>query len=392
VEVIVGTGAELVAALKVAAAGDTMLLRGGDYSNLSLKSFNFSTPVTITSADPNDPAVFSNLTLRSVTGLTIRDVDFRADPASTTLSIGDSHGLVFDHLSVYGSSLTDLKGTGILVRNSTDVVISNSEFSRLGAGVAHLDSDGLTITGNTFHDIRTDGIHGGGTSNVLIANNQFSDFYRNPGEHPDAIQFWTANTDASAHDIVIRDNLIMRGAGNSMQGIFVGDESKGRLPFINLTITGNTVVGSMYNGIAVGQAQHVLISDNTVVGFADMKAWITVNGVVDGTISNNVTSKLSFGDGNVGLVNVANQIVDVTSREVETYSLAWHMKWDFGGGGFLPGQGGDPTYGFDPFGDMGGFYAMAPAEPIDGASMAADAALHAPDAAMPGFSIPGWFA
>jgi len=269
----------------------------------------------------------------------------------------------------------------VQVRDSTDVSVSNSHFTNLGNGLSHLDSDRLTITNNTFNTIRVDGIHGGGTSDVLIANNIFSSFYRNPGEHPDAIQFWTTNTDSSAHDIVIRDNLIIRGDGNPMQGIFVGDESKGKHPFINLTITGNTVVGSMYNGIAVSQASHALISDNTVVGYMDMKAWIIVSGAADVTIANNVTSQLSLGAGNVNLTKLDNQIVPLTSAELETYSLAWHIRWE----PWMYGGNTDPFSGYGGYGDGGGFYAMAPSDPGD-ASTTNDVAATSFDADVAFFS------
>jgi Ca2+-binding RTX toxin-like protein len=202
-----------------------------------------------------------------------------------------------------------------MVRNSSNVVVSNSQFQNLGNGLSHLDSDHITFSGNTFRNIRIDGIHGGGSSNVTIANNFFTDFHRHSGDHPDAIQFWTTNTTTSAHDIVVADNLIVRGDGTSMQGIFIGDESRGKLPYVNLTVTGNTVIGSMYHGISISDVRNADVSHNTVVGYEDMRAWIRVDGADGLTLADNVTSHISLTKENVNVTNVGNTIVPLTSAE-----------------------------------------------------------------------------
>ena len=339
----VSTKADMASALAVATGGDVISLKGGDYTDVKLSGLKFDTPVTITSADPNDPAVFSNVTLNQVDGLTFKDVEVEV-VSGTGLIIANSKNVVVDDVEFHGASEEKLGGVGVLVRNSSDVTVTKSEFHHLGNGMSHLDSNKLTITDSSFHDIRIDGIHGGGTSNVLIARNTFTDFYRQPGEHTDAIQFWTANTKASAENITITGNLISRGDGNGMQGIFVGDESKGRLPFINLTITDNTVIGSMYHGISVGHAKNLLVDGNTVVGYQDMKAWIMVKGANGATISDNITSQLSLDASNLNLTKLANQIVPV----IDPTDAAALSKWLVST--VIPDQtpAPDPSYGFDP--------------------------------------------
>jgi polygalacturonase len=339
----VSTKADMASALAVATGGDVISLKGGDYTDVKLSGFKFDTPVIITSADPNDPAVFTNVTLNQVDGLTFKDVEVEV-VSGTGLIIANSKNVVVDDVEFYGASQDKLGGTGILVRNSSDVTISKSEFHHLGNGMSHLDSNKLNVTDSSFHDIRIDGIHGGGTSNVLIARNTFTDFYRQPGEHTDAIQFWTANTKASAENITITGNLISRGDGNGMQGIFVGDESRGKLPFINLTITDNTVIGSMYNGIAVSQAKNLLIDGNTVVGYQDMKAWILVKGANGATISDNTTSQLSLDSSNLNLTKLANQIVPLIDPTDAVALSKWLVST------VVPDQtpAPEPGYGFDP--------------------------------------------
>jgi parallel beta-helix repeat protein len=348
--VTVSTAKELSAALKIATGGDTIVLQAGDYTGLTLTGFHFDTPVTITSADASHPAVFSTLTLRDIQGLSFKDLEVKVD-SGTGVAMSGSRNLVFDHIDVHGTAVSP-SGAGLLVRSSDGVSVVNSQFHNLAVGLSHLDSSHLDFSSNSFKTIRTDGIHGGGSSNVVIAGNSFTDFYRQAGDHPDAIQFWTTNTKASAHDIVITDNLIFRGDGTQAQGIFVSDQSNGKLPYVNLTITGNTVIGSMYHGIAVSYANGANISDNTVVGYQDMKAWILLKHTTDTTVSGNVTSQLSL-DSNTNLTNFDNQIVALTNAEDEPYLAQWqtaHLGSDaavsFGWPPAFTGFGSDFSVGY----------------------------------------------
>jgi Ca2+-binding RTX toxin-like protein len=313
-QISVSSASTLTTALTFAMGGDTIALQAGDYTGLTLTGFHFDTPVTITSADASHPAVFSTLTLRDVQGLTFRDLEVKVD-SGTGVAMSGGRNLVFDHIDVYGTAASP-SGAGLLVRSSDGVSVVNSQFHNLAVGLSHLDSSHLDFSSNSFKTIRTDGIHGGGSSNVVIAGNSFTDFYRQTGDHPDAIQFWTTYATASAHDIVIKDNLIVRGDGTQAQGIFVSDQSNGKLPYVNLTITGNTVIGSMYHGIAVSYANGANISDNTVVGYQDMKAWILVKGTTDATVSGNVTSQLSL-DTNTNLIKAGNTIVPLTTAATD---------------------------------------------------------------------------
>ncbi|WP_309604471.1 M10 family metallopeptidase C-terminal domain-containing protein, partial [Phenylobacterium sp.] len=125
------------------------------------------------------------------------------------------------------------------------------------------------------------------------------DFAPKPGDHPDAIQFWTTGTTASAHDIVVTDNIITRGAGSIMQGIFMGNEKM--LEYKNVTITGNAVVGGMYNGIYVADASNAKIEGNLVQGYKDMTSWIYMSKITNGALDNNQASAYALSKDNVGV-------------------------------------------------------------------------------------------
>jgi Ca2+-binding RTX toxin-like protein len=212
------------------------------------------------------------------------------NPFQVKSSSSDVH---FDHLNVHGSldgnPQNDVQG--MLVRDSSNISVTNSEFQQLWNALDHLNIDHLTVSGNTFHDLRTDGIRGGGSSDVTVSGNTFHDFHPIVGDHADAIQFWTTNTTASAHDIIVTGNLSYRGSGEVAQGVFLRDEV-GNLPFGNVTIAGNAIIGGMYNGIAVIGGQNIAIHDNQVTGFTDMNSWIRLDNVSNATLANNAAHTL----------------------------------------------------------------------------------------------------
>ena len=90
---------------------------------------------------------------------------------------------------------------------------------------------------------------------MTIDGNSFTSFHPHGNDHPDAIQFWTSNITGVTHDVSITNNTFTRGDGAPVQGIFVKDEDfQG---YRNVTITGNAVVGELYNGIYVGAGDHM---------------------------------------------------------------------------------------------------------------------------------------
>jgi putative cofactor-binding repeat protein len=284
---------ELIDALRRAKPGETIALAPGEYD---LKLNDFHGEVTITSADPSHRAILTGLAIKGSSGLTLSDLELVA-PLGTgapgwpnTFNIVASSHMTLDHLDVHsapGGSLATQNG-GLLVRDSDHVDVSNSDFHDLHHGIAHYQDDFLVIRGNHLHHLRDDGIHGGGSSNVLIEKNH-CDSNRpdtDDPDHPDCIQFWTANTSAAAHDITIRNNTYDRGEGHPEQGIFLRDEG-GKLPYDRVTITGNTIRGALGNGIYVNGANHLVVQDNMVCGYPDQMSWIIALGVQDVTVERN---------------------------------------------------------------------------------------------------------
>jgi Ca2+-binding RTX toxin-like protein len=211
--------------------------------------------------------------------------------------------------------------SALLIRDSSGVSVTNSEFQQLKNGVSHIDSDHIVISNNSFHDLRVDGIHGGGSSYVTIADNTFRDFHSVTGDHSDAIQFWTTGTTASVHDIAITGNLVFRGNGSASQGVFMNDEV-GTLRYQHVLIADNTLIGTMYNGIAVAHGDDLTISGNTVVGFTTMKSWISDYQGDGATITGNTTNYVKA----IGSTNVTETGTQLVSTATDN-GAALYQQW-----------------------------------------------------------------
>jgi hypothetical protein len=182
---------------------------------------------------------------------------------------------------------------GMMLRDSSDLTVADSNFSHLEHGINLWDSDRLKILRNTFHDIECDGIRGR-SSHVEVIGNHGSDFYPLPGDHPDFIQFWS-NTDAGGALSTgnrIKDNVFQRGKGGPVQGVFIEDNK-------DIVISGNALLGTMYNAISLARTQGALVEENFIQSYPDMDAKIIARGGSSGvTVRNNVTPHVENYAGN----------------------------------------------------------------------------------------------
>lgn len=279
----IGSVAELTAALTRAKGGEVLLLAAGAYPSIGVRDLHFATPVVIASADPSRPATANVFWTRDVSNLVVSGLEFRiGDPAlATPFSVIQSKGVHFEHLTVRGPGHAAITATNdiFLIRSSSGVSLTGSDFQGLRYGVSHLQDDGLLIASNRFADLRIDAVRGGGSSNVRLYGNFVTDLFAQgvpPNhDHGDAIQFWTTNTTAAATNIRIENNVYLRGAGSPAQGVFVNDEAG--VGYRNVLIAGNVVVGSLFHGIALTGAVDAVVRDNVVLGAPDQYTWIRYN-------------------------------------------------------------------------------------------------------------------
>ncbi|MDB5427821.1 MAG: hypothetical protein JWR43_1796 [Phenylobacterium sp.] len=273
----------LLAALQNAHAGDTIQLAAGNYGSISLAGLHFDGTVTIQSADSANQAVLSGLTVDSSSGLAFNHLDVAMNGPVYGVTVTNSSNIAFSADKVHNTDGLD-EGVGFFIRDSSGVSVTGSEITKVGSGIGQLDNTNLNFSNNNIHDLETDGIFGGGSSNVTVAGNHFTDFHPAVGDHPDAIQFWGSATGAAPSDIVIADNVITRGSGDPIQGIFIENTQ-------NLTITGNAMTGTMFNGISLSGSTNALVQDNVVQGDTDMPSRIIArDGSVNVTVTGNSVS------------------------------------------------------------------------------------------------------
>ena len=267
-------------ALAAAGPGDTVEVPAGTYSRLRLAGMAFpsSAPLVIRPADPLDPPRFSSLDLQGVSnvildGVIFDDIDDQADARFFVVS--GSQGVIVRNCLFDGRPDRDGYGTGVGFYSigNTRIRFEDNEVRGFLRGAMFVQTDGVTVRGNDLHGLRSDGLNFVQVTDVLVEGNRVRDFHKRPesGDHPDMIQFWTAGTDAPSSDIVIRNNLLLAGAGGWTQTIFIGNElvaqgvAGAEMFYRNVTIEGNLIVNAHLHGITVGGADGLVIRNNTVV-------------------------------------------------------------------------------------------------------------------------------
>lgn len=291
----VSTTAALVAALKVAQGGDTILLNPGSYAGMSLSSINPTGPVQIMSADLANKAVVNNFKTNLCSNLTFSGLEFATtttDAAYYAYKVTNSHDIHFDSLNVHGS--LDNNATNdteaFYFTGCQNVSVTNCEMQQLRRGVVVGACSGMTISDNYLHDIRADGLSLSSSSGVTIQRNYFTNFRHLSGDHSDAIQFLTANQTVPSTDILIQYNVMQQGDGAVMQGVFMTDQV-GTLPYANLSILDNLIIGGNWNGISCGHGSNVAVARNELLSLTGVAqtVWISLSNIAGGYATDNQT-------------------------------------------------------------------------------------------------------
>jgi parallel beta-helix repeat protein len=145
-------------------------------------------------------------------------------------------------------------GVGIAVQNSSGVVISGADISRVRRGITLNGGSDLTLTNNEIHDLRGSPIDGSVAGRITIANNKLHDVYPwnwGAGDHADFIHLWPDAKAAAPIDMVtITGNRLDQGAGEAILGILLGG---GPVGYTNLKIDDNLIL--------LGNAQAINVSN-----------------------------------------------------------------------------------------------------------------------------------
>jgi hypothetical protein len=301
----VATQSQLDTAVKNVKSGDTILLAAGaKFTQLLFDNKAMASTVTIKSASTTNPATIGYVTAKNSSNVVFQNLNIgRAmtpgvDQDWTNMAlVQNSKNVTFDSIKFFSTGSNDnYLGRGIFNRDSSNIVVKNSDFSHLSVGMQSMSVSNITVQGNKFHDLRIDGAEFTAIKGALVDSNYFTDFTSKTDFHPDAIQFWTAGTKQASTDVVISNNVILPGTGNGSQGIFVQDEVGG-IPYERITIKNNLLLdaGNLYNGITVRGGKDITIEGNTVLSpTTDSKYfYIRVENVTGGVVKNNLSDQLT---------------------------------------------------------------------------------------------------
>jgi pectate lyase len=201
-------------AIAHAKGGDVIQLAGTSFPQLLIRRHQYSAPVTIqgTTGTKLDGLVIKdskNIVLR---GLSMTPVT----RGRATLGLVSSSFITVDHV-VFNGQIEALGAGMNMNAASSNVTVSNSEFTECGFGTRCFSPAGqnVTLTNTNFHDCHDcDFVRGGGI-NVVITNNTFDRAM--PGT-------CTGGTSACPHDDLVQ---IMGGAHYQIVGNHFGDRSAG---------------------------------------------------------------------------------------------------------------------------------------------------------------------
>lgn len=308
--------ATLNAALDRAKGDEEIRLAAGNYGDLNLRARAFPEGLKIV-GEEDGKAVFNTIALTDVANLTFRNIVIgRALAAGEPnwvkfANVIRATNITFDKVAFRGSMdanpLND--GGGLGVRASDKITVVASTFEQLYMGLAMDASRDIVVEGNRFHDLRNDGMNFAGVTNVALRSNFFTDFYPlikadGSGDHPDAIQFFTAGAKKASQDIVITSNVILQGNGSGSQGIFLTDQVGG-LPFRNVRIENNLIYVRSWNGIMVGGGVNISINNNTTISPTDDAVFLRIRlqNIEGISLANNVVDEFTFEIAPPALVN-----------------------------------------------------------------------------------------
>ena len=330
----VSNSAELYGALANARGGDVISLASGNYGELQANRFSkfnlkFDSKVTIKSADPGNPAVFTELNLRDAGNITFDSVKFdytyKAGDALwyRPFSVGSSSNIAIVN-SVFNGDVARNKSPkddgfgfaiGMTVRDSKGVLIENNEFSGFHRGFTMQTTSDAQIVGNELHSMRAEGINLAAVQNTVVENNYIHNFRGslNSSDHRDMIQVWTDGTTRPTTNLTIRGNTLDIGAGSFTQSIFMRNELVDRgtagyeMFYRDILIENNVIYNAHLNAISVGAADGLTIRNNSVLQAKGDGVGINLNQGVniprinvapssfDVTVEKNVTSDV-FGE------------------------------------------------------------------------------------------------
>jgi hypothetical protein len=306
----VSSSSELLSALSKVASGDTILLEAGSYGTLDLSNMNFTSYVTLRSADPENEAMLTSVNVNNSSYIRLDDlhVSNTSNGASASKVVGITNS---NHIEVVNSEINGLVDNdytghyGLYAKDSSYITFDNNYVHDVNNGVVVFGVTELNISENLVDYIGSDFFKFGGIDNVLIENNTGGGhLYPLADTHADFMQFQGATSDA-----IIRGNVFLAQTSERAQGIFLA----GTAAHTNILIEDNIIYSGKVNAIFVNDlSSGITVRDNTLLNTPDLGHHAAAIRVPSGSIvENNITSGTSGGTYGSNIIAQYDDVNDV---------------------------------------------------------------------------------
>lgn len=283
--ITVNTKAQLDAAISRARGGEEIRLTRANYGMVIIRDRKFTAPVTIRSAYPAAPAIFSTLRMHNVSNISFNDIEITRvrgkDPDwAKMVEVRGGSNIAFIGGFVHGpaNAMWQDDMYGMYIRNTANLRVSGVTFHDLRVALVVEDSSNFNIENNMFTQLSRDAMEIPGANGGRIFNNSVALFNVAPGEHPDGIQCWTSGKTSGCKNVQITMNRFVGTPGREFQGVFFGDEARVG-GYDGIQIIGNSFANVMWHGINIGgMGTGIVIRNNILTAGPNYRPWIRTAG------------------------------------------------------------------------------------------------------------------
>ena len=142
---------ELLAALRGARSGDTILLAGGDYGFVHLMNINPAGTVTLKPLDADDAVTFTRLNISRSSNLAFQDFQIENQPVAGARTPQAVHVMSSSNVSLSGFSITGApvadQGTGVTISGGQNVSVLDTVFYNVRATTVLSNTRGAVLQG-----------------------------------------------------------------------------------------------------------------------------------------------------------------------------------------------------------------------------------------------------